>query len=93
MPTTILSITRGMVSQVDKRPFKLGENVATVKGFGRLAHRNDGADPLRADHRRGLRDPAAHHPRRRINKMYINDLSPDKSVVKMAGRQRHPDLS
>ncbi len=72
---------RGMVSQVDKRPFKLGENVASSKG----------AVVLRTE----MMELIQYAPTTaevhvvpqltippQINKMYINDLSPEKSVVK-----------
>ncbi|XUU60171.1 PHA/PHB synthase family protein [Erythrobacter sp. HA6-11] len=72
---------KGMVSQVDKRPFKLGENIAT----------SDGAVVLRTEmfelvHYAPTTDEVYEVPQLtippQINKMYINDLSPDKSVVK-----------
>ena len=72
---------KGMVSQVDKRPFKLGENVATSKGsvvlrteMFELIHYAPTAEKVFAV-------PQLTIPPQ-INKMYINDLSPDKSVVK-----------
>jgi len=72
---------KGMVSQVDKRPFKLGENVATSKGsvvlrteMFELIHYAPTTDEVYAI-------PQLTIPPQ-INKMYINDLSPEKSVVK-----------
>lgn len=71
----------GMVSQVDKKPFKLGENVATSKGvvvyrdaMFELIHYAPTTDQVYAI-------PQLTIPPQ-INKMYINDLSPEKSVVK-----------
>lgn len=71
----------GMVSQVDKKPFKLGENVATSKGavvyrdaMFELIHYAPTTDEVHAI-------PQLTIPPQ-INKMYINDLSPEKSVVK-----------
>lgn len=72
---------QGMVSQVDKTPFKLGENVATSKGsvvyrdaMFELIHYAPTTDEVYAI-------PQLTIPPQ-INKMYINDLSPEKSVVK-----------
>ena len=72
---------KGMVSQVDKRPFKLGENVATSKGavvlrteMMELIHYAPTTDQVHAV-------PQLTIPPQ-INKMYINDLTPEKSVVK-----------
>ncbi len=71
----------GMVSMVDKKPFKLGENVATAKGsvvyrdaMFELIHYAPTTDEVYAI-------PQLTIPPQ-INKMYINDLSPEKSVVK-----------
>ena len=72
---------KGMVSQVDKKPFKLGENVATSKGsvvlrteMFELIQYAPTTDEVHAV-------PQLTIPPQ-INKMYINDLSPGKSVVK-----------
>ncbi|WP_296681110.1 alpha/beta fold hydrolase [Novosphingobium sp.] len=71
----------GMVSQVDKKPFKLGENVATTKG--NVVYRDKIMEliqygPTTED---VYSIPQLTIPPQ-INKMYINDLSPEKSVVK-----------
>lgn len=72
---------KGMVSQVDKRPFKLGENVATSKGA--VVYRDDIMELL---HYAPSTDEVYEIPQLtvppQINKMYINDLSPEKSVIK-----------
>lgn len=72
---------QGMVSQVDKRPFKLGENVATSKGS--VVHRTPMMELIQyaptTDEVYAI--PQLTIPPQ-INKMYINDLSPEKSVVK-----------
>jgi len=72
---------KGMVSQVDKRPFKLGKNIATSKGsvvmrteMFELVHYAPTTDEV-------YEIPQLTTPPQ-INKMYINDLSPDKSVIK-----------
>lgn len=72
---------KGMVSQVDKRPFTIGGNVATSKGavvlrteMMELIHYSPTTDEVYAV-------PQLTIPPQ-INKMYINDLSPEKSVVK-----------
>ena len=72
---------KGMVSQVDKRPFKIGENVATSKGAVVLR-----TEMMELIHYAPTTDEVYAVPQLtippQINKMYINDLSPEKSVVK-----------
>ncbi|MGN6496233.1 MAG: PHA/PHB synthase family protein, partial [Tsuneonella sp.] len=72
---------KGMVSQVDKRPFKLGENVATSKGAVVLR-----TEMMELIQYAPTTDEVYAIPQLtippQINKMYINDLSPEKSVVK-----------
>ena len=72
---------KGMVSQVDKRPFKLGENVAT--SAGNVVHRTEMYELI---HYAPTTDEVYEIPQLtippQINKMYINDLSPDKSIIK-----------
>lgn len=72
---------RGMVSQVDKRPFRLGENIATSKGAVVLR-----TEMMELVHYAPTTSEVYETPQLtippQINKMYINDLSPDKSVVK-----------
>lgn len=72
---------KGMVSQVDKTPFKLGENVATSKGSVILR-----TDMMEVVQYAPTTDEVYAVPQLtippQINKMYINDLSPEKSVVK-----------
>jgi len=72
---------KGMVSQVDKRPFKLGENIATSEGSVVLR-----TEMFELVHYAPTTDKVHEIPQLtippQINKMYINDLSPDKSVVK-----------
>lgn len=71
----------GMVSMVDKKPFKLGENIATAKGS--VVYRDAMFELV---HYAPTTDEVHEIPQLtippQINKMYINDLSPDKSVVK-----------
>ncbi len=71
----------GMVSQVDKTPFKLGENVAASKGS--VVHRDAMMEILHYAPTTELvyAIPQLTIPPQ-INKMYINDLTPEKSVVK-----------
>ena len=57
-------------------------------GQGRLPQRPDGADPVRADDRDGLRDAAAVSPPW-INKYYIMDLAPGRSFVEWAVEHGH----
>lgn len=72
---------KGQVSQVDKRPFKLGENVATSKG--QVVHRTPMMELIQYA---PTTDEVHEIPQLtippQINKMYINDLSPEKSIVK-----------
>lgn len=72
---------KGMVSQVDKRPFKLGENVAT--SAGNVVYRTEMYELI---HYAPTTDEVYEVPQLtippQINKMYINDLSPEKSIIK-----------
>ncbi|MEP3051548.1 MAG: alpha/beta fold hydrolase [Erythrobacter sp.] len=72
---------KGMVSQVDKRPFELGKNVAISKGSVVLR-----TEMMELIHYAPTTDEVHEVPQLtippQINKMYINDLSPEKSVVK-----------
>ena len=76
-----LTKNKGMVSQVDKRPFKLGENIATSKGS--VIHRTEMYELIQYA---PTTDEAHETPSLtippQINKMYINDLSPEKSIIK-----------
>ncbi|WP_454598956.1 PHA/PHB synthase family protein [Qipengyuania sp. SM2507] len=72
---------RGMVSQVDKKPFELGRNIATSKGS--VVLRTEMMELIQYAPTTGevYAIPQLTIPPQ-INKMYINDLSPEKSVVK-----------
>lgn len=72
---------KGMVSQVDKRPFKLGENIATSKG--NVVHRTEMYELIQyaPTTEEVYEIPQLTIPPQ-INKMYINDLSPEKSIIK-----------
>ncbi|WP_336986278.1 PHA/PHB synthase family protein [Altererythrobacter aquiaggeris] len=72
---------KGMVSQVDKRPFKLGENVAISKGSVVLRTEMMELVQYAPTTAKVHEVPQLTIPPQ-INKMYINDLTPDKSVVK-----------
>ena len=72
---------KGMVSQVDKKPFKLGENVATSKGSVVLRTEMMELIQYAPTTEQVYEIPQLTIPPQ-INKMYINDLSPEKSVVK-----------
>ena len=71
----------GMVSMVDKRPFKLGENIAASKGS--VVYRDAMMEVIQyaPTTEQVCAIPQLTIPPQ-INKMYINDLSPEKSVVK-----------
>ena len=71
----------GIVSQVDSRSFKLGENLAVSKGA--VIHKTDLMELIQY----APTTPTVHivplliiPPQ--INKAYINDLSPEKSIIK-----------
>ncbi|MEE4154907.1 MAG: alpha/beta fold hydrolase [Erythrobacter sp.] len=72
---------KGMVSQVDKRPFKLGQNIATSKG--QVVHRTEMYELIQyaPTTEEVYAIPQLTIPPQ-INKMYINDLSPEKSIIK-----------
>lgn len=76
-----LVYNKGMVSQVDKRPFKIGENIATSKG--NVVHRTEMYELVQYA---PTTDEVYEIPQLtippQINKMYINDLSPEKSIIK-----------
>ncbi|MEO0871071.1 MAG: alpha/beta fold hydrolase [Pseudomonadota bacterium] len=78
---TDITQNKGMVSQVDKRPFKLGENVAASKGS--VIHRTEMYELIQYA---PTTDEVYEIPQLtippQINKMYINDLSPEKSIIK-----------
>lgn len=78
---TDITKNKGMVSQVDKRPFKLGENIATSKGSVVLR-----TEMMELIHYAPTTDEVHEIPQLtippQINKMYINDLSPEKSIIK-----------
>jgi polyhydroxyalkanoate synthase len=70
----------GIVSQVDKRPFKIGENIATAKGA--VVLRTEMMELIQyaptTDHVHPV--PLLIIPPQ-INKAYVNDLSPEKSII------------
>jgi polyhydroxyalkanoate synthase len=76
-----LTKNKGMVSQVDKRPFKLGENIAASKGS--VVHRTEMYELIQyaSATEEVYEIPSLTIPPQ-INKMYINDLSPEKSIIK-----------
>jgi len=71
----------GIVSQVDKRPFKVGENIANSKGA--VVHRTEMMELIQYA-------PATDEVNAtpfliippQINKAYVNDLSPEKSIIR-----------
>jgi hypothetical protein len=92
---TDLVHNKGMVSQVDKRPFKLGENVATSKGS--VVYRDEIMEVLQyaptTDEVYAI--PQLTIPPQ-INKAYVNDLSPEKSIIRFltsSGIQRRASTS
>jgi polyhydroxyalkanoate synthase subunit PhaC len=70
-----------MVSQVNKKPFKLGENIATSKGS--VVYRDEMMEVI---HYAPTTEQVYAIPQLtippQINKMYINDLTPEKSVIR-----------
>ena len=71
----------GMVSQVNKKPFKLGENIATTPG--KVVYRDEMFELIQYT---PVTEEVYAIPQLtippQINKMYINDLSPEKSIIK-----------
>lgn len=71
----------GIVSQVDKRPFKVGENLATSPGA--VIHRTEMMELIQYQ---PTTDTVSEVPLLiippQINKAYVNDLSADKSMVR-----------
>ncbi|MDB5468721.1 MAG: poly(R)-hydroxyalkanoic acid synthase [Caulobacter sp.] len=71
----------GIVSQVDKRPFKVGENVANSPGA--VVHRTEMMELIQYQ---PTTETVSEIPLLiippQINKAYVNDLSPDKSMVR-----------
>lgn len=71
----------GMPSQVDKRPFEVGENLATTTG--KVVHREPIAELIQYQSTTLMvqRRPVFIVPPQ-INKYYVYDMSPDKSLVR-----------
>jgi polyhydroxyalkanoate synthase subunit PhaC len=71
----------GIVSQVDSRPFKIGENIAISAGA--VIHRTEIMELIQyqATTETVHETPLLIIPPQ-INKAYINDLTPEKSIVK-----------
>ena len=71
----------GIVSQVDKRPFKVGGNLANSPGA--VVHRTEMYELIQYQ---PTTDQVRDYPLMiippQINKAYVNDLSPDKSMVR-----------
>jgi len=71
----------GIVSQVDKRPFKVGENIANAKGA--VVHRTEMMELIQYA---PSTDQVSAVPfliiPPQINKAYVNDLSPEKSIIR-----------
>ncbi len=70
-----------IVSQVDKRPFKIGENIANSEGA--VVYRTEMLELIQY---KALADDVHSIPLMvippQINKSYINDLTPDKSMIR-----------
>jgi polyhydroxyalkanoate synthase len=72
----------GIVSQVDKRPFKVGENLATSRGS--VVYRTEMMELIQyAPTTAEVRETPLLIIPPQINKAYVNDLSPQKSIVKL----------
>ncbi len=71
-----------MVSQVDKTPFKVGENLATTEG--NVVYRDEMMEVIQYQN---TLDEVHSIPQLtippQINKMYINDLTPEKSIIQL----------
>ena len=77
---TDLTQNKGIVSQVDTRPFKIGENIAISKG--EVIYQTEMLELIQYA---PTTEQVAEYPLLiippQINKAYVNDLSPDKSIV------------
>jgi polyhydroxyalkanoate synthase subunit PhaC len=79
-----LTENKGQVSQVDTRPFKVGENLAISKG--NVIYKSEMMELIQYE-------PSTEKVHAvpfliippQINKAYVNDLSPDKSIVRFLG--------
>ncbi len=71
----------GMPSQVDGRPFKVGENLASAKGA--VIYKSEMLEVIQYQPKteKVYKIPLMIIPPQ-INKFYANDLSPDKSVIR-----------
>jgi polyhydroxyalkanoate synthase subunit PhaC len=70
-----------MVSQVDSRPFKLGENIAISPGS--VIHQTEMMELIQyAPTKDEVHEVPLLIIPPQINKAYINDLSPEKSIIK-----------
>ena len=76
-----LRFNGGMPSQVDSRPFKIGENIATSKGA--VVFKSEMLEIIQYSPKtdKVYKIPLMIIPPQ-INKFYANDLAPDKSIVK-----------
>jgi polyhydroxyalkanoate synthase len=72
---------QGLVSQVDKRPFKIGKNIAISEGA--VVHRTEMFELIqyKPTTEEVHKTPLLIIPPQ-INKAYVNDLSPDKSMIR-----------
>ena len=71
----------GIVSQVDKRPFKVGENLATSPGA--VVHRIEMMELIQyAPSTEQVHETPLLIIPPQINKAYVNDLSPEKSMIR-----------
>ena len=82
----------GMPSQVDTRPFRVGETVAVDQGRGRAPHAHVRADPVRADHGQGLRRCRRWSSRPRSTATTSSTWRPERSFVEYVVEPGHPDL-
>lgn len=71
----------GIVSQVDKRPFKIGGNIATSKGS--VVYKTEMLELIQYE---PTTDKVSPIPLLiippQINKFYVNDLTPEKSIIR-----------
>ncbi len=70
-----------MVSQVDKTPFKVGENLATSEGS--VVYRDDMMELIQYQCEGDVHAIPQLTIPPQINKMYINDLTPEKSIIQL----------
>ena len=83
-----MTSNNGLPSMVDKSKFALGQNLGLLARQGRVCRGPSGTDPVCAADGPGLPDSGLHRAPQ-INKFYIWDLAPGRSIVEYLVGQGH----